>query len=560
MYISTSDIKYRLKEKIQRYLNEDGIKRQGIAQETQSFRRPLAKSVEKQVSDDGGGIGSTIAQYAPMVAMMAAPSIIGAVKTKLTQKVAANALKTAVVGAPIIIKEDGPRRQGVAQETQSFRRPTGNANTNTVSARRTTISQEDKPYTEIFGMHMQQPGEQSASEALATSIYGDEESIKRDARVEADDFQREVESSGRGQAMRDADAEAKKITDKFDAGLKAAQNGTSAGGKQEQNQTLKITAGSGNTRVQGGSITFTSKQDQSMKGIDPRSPGYDEQNREVSIEVRNAAVPRVEGSKSDSLLNKKMQELATRRQGYIKLGDVNITDSQRQGTGPSADTLTGAAQGSRGTATPTATPTGTPLDPTVIRMKKERDLLAAQGKTKGVIINGVVQSDSGPSADTLTGAVRAKADQMNTERVKRVKEREAKEQGTAAPTATPTATSSPTQSNKPLKPLSYNSVIDENGNDRRTGKPATDLTREIDDDKKDMFDAANKVRATGNTKGTFVGGKLQDGGATTTGQDGSTRTTRTTQHGNETREEEISQYDAANDPSKKAARKVMGVE
>ena len=52
----------------------------------------------------------------------------------------------------------------------------------------------------------------------------------------------------------------------------------------------------------------------------------------------------------------------------------------------------------------------------------------------------------------------------------------------------------------------------------------------------------------------------QAGGVTTTGQDGSTRTTRTTQNGNETREEEISQYDAANDPSKKAARKVMGLE
>ena len=52
----------------------------------------------------------------------------------------------------------------------------------------------------------------------------------------------------------------------------------------------------------------------------------------------------------------------------------------------------------------------------------------------------------------------------------------------------------------------------------------------------------------------------QAGGVTTTGQDGSTRTTRTTQNGNETREEEISQHDAANDPSKKAARKANGLE
>jgi hypothetical protein len=124
-----------------------------------------------------------------------------------------------------------------------------------------------------------------------------------------------------------------------------------------------------------------------------------------------------------------------------------------------------------------------------------------------------VQSDSGPSADTLTGAVRAKSEQMNTERVKRVKEREAKEQGTATPTAiptaTPTTTPTPTQSNKPLQPLSYNSAIDEKGNNKRTGKPASDLTREIDDEKRDMFNKANEVRATGKTKGTFVGGKLQ---------------------------------------------------
>ena len=480
-----------------------------------------------------------------------------------------------------------PKRQGIVQSVKGtpISRPNANANANAnTSPYRNTISQEDSAETDTLRRML--PNVAKASDALARSIYGDKESIERDAQAEADKFQGEVESSGRGQAIRDADAEAKKITDKFDAdflakggteqGLKAAQDGTSADGsvevkqeqKQEQNIDLKVTAESGNTRVKGGSVTLTSGQSQSMKGIDPRSPGYDEQNQDVSLEVKNAVVPRVEGSKSDSLLNRKMQELATRRQGYIKLGKVDIDVNQQQGTGPSADTLTGAAQGSRGTATPTATP----IDPRVIRMKKERDLLAAQGKTQGVIINGVVQSDSGPSADTLKGAVRAKAEQMNTERVKRVKEREAKEQGTAAPTAaptatptatstaTPTATSSPTQSNKPLKPLSYNSVIDENGNDRRTGKPASDLTRAIDDDRKDMFDAANKVRATGKTTGTFVGGKLQAGGVTTTGQDGSTRTTRTTQNGNETREEEISQYDAANDPSKKAARKVMGLE
>lgn len=340
-----------------------------------------------------------------------------------------------------------PKRQGIAQSQKGIpvSRPNANADANT-SPYRNTISQEDSAETDTLRRML--PTVAKASDALARSIYGDKESIERDAQAEADKFQGEVESSGRGQAIRDADAEAKKITDKFDAdflakggteqGLKAAQDGTSADGsvevkqeqKQEQNIDLKVTAESGNTRVKGGSVTLTSGQSQSMKGIDPRSPGYDEQNQDVSLEVKNAAVPRVEGSKSDSLLNKKMQELATRRQGYIKLGKVDIDVNQQQGTGPSADTLTGAAQGSRGTVTPTATPTA---------------------KQKG----------TGPSAGILTGA-------------------------------------------------------------------------------------AEKLR--------------QAGGVTTTGQDGSTRTTRTTQNGNETREEEISQYDAANDPSKKAARKVMGLE
>ena len=366
-----------------------------------------------------------------------------------------------------------PKRQGIAQSQQGIPVSQSNGNANT-SPSRNTISQEDAPYTEIFGMHMQQDGEQSASEALVSAIYGDKESIERDAQAEPDKFQGEVESSGRGQAVRDAD------------------NG-SVEREQEQNQTLKITAGSGNTRVQGGSITFTSKQDQSMKGIDPRSPGYDEQNREVSIEVRNAAVPRVEGSKSDSLLNKKMQELATRRQGYIKLGKVDIDVNQQQGTGPSADTLTGAAQGSRGTSTPAVTQSTS--QPSSGSTPTERvSPIGVDGIDKRTGRQATVQAQENENDKVRLLKV---AGQMNVDRLQRVKERVAKEQG--------------------------------------TGPSAGILTG-----------AAEKLR--------------QAGGVTTTGQDGSTRTTRTTQNGNETREEEISQYDAANDPSKKAARKVMGLE
>ena len=87
--------------------------------------------------------------------------------------------------------------------------------------------------TEVFGMHMQQPGEQSASEALGTAIYGDKDSIERDASIEADEFQRELESSGRGQAIRDATAEGAKITAAFDAGHQAG------GGSEEDLDAIR---------------------------------------------------------------------------------------------------------------------------------------------------------------------------------------------------------------------------------------------------------------------------------------------------------------------------------
>ena len=407
-----------------------------------------------------------------------------------------------------------PKRQGIAQSQKGIpvSRPNANtdANANT-SPYRNTISQEDSAETDTLRRML--PTVAKASDALARSIYGDKESIERDAQAEADKFQGEVESSGRGQAIRDADAEAKKITDKFDAdflakggteqGVKAAQDGTSADGsvevkqkqeqKQEQNIDLKVTAESGNTRVKGGSVTLTSGQSQSMKGIDPRSPGYDEQNQDVSLEVKNAAVPRVEGSKSDSLLNKKMQELATRRQGYIKLGKVDIDVNQQQGTGPSADALTGAAQGSRGTSTPAVTQSTS--QPSSGSTPTERvSPIGVDGIDKRTGRQATVQAQENENDKVRLLKV---AGQMNVDRLQRVKERVAKEQG--------------------------------NG-------PSADIL-------------------TGAAQGS-----RQAGGATTTGQDGSTRTTRTTQNGNETREEEISQYDAANDPSKKAARKVMGLE
>lgn len=61
----------------------------------------------------------------------------------------------------------------------------------------------------------------------------DKERIERDASIEADEFQREVESSGRGQAIRDADAEGAKITAAFDAGHQAG------GGSEEDLDAIR---------------------------------------------------------------------------------------------------------------------------------------------------------------------------------------------------------------------------------------------------------------------------------------------------------------------------------
>lgn len=579
---STEKIKHQLKEKIHFYLNENLPKRQGFSLQPEPVEKPVRNYPEPKKKEDAGGIGGVIAQYAPMVAMMAAPSMIDAIKTKLTQKIAAKASKT--------INEDGPRRQGSSEQQGSagaaFQRPQigGGAasagdgggvmgTVGTIATQAPTaimlaqmarkkaaekaaqkiiekgtekvVEQGTKEVvkrgavqavkrvggeavkrvgTEVVkrvgieaikvGVRtaattaLQGVGASSVAAVAGTAIAGaaigtgaayavnrgidslmgskpgegladrqfegetynplkiaqgigslgrSDEMIQRDTKIEAASAKADFEADGRGQNMRDADAEAKRITDKFDAdflaksgtedGLKALQNGTSANGsvtdsskgKQEQNINFMYGADSGNVRTRGGSVNITSTQDQDYKGID-----NGEQRRKFNIKVKNDAVPIAAGSDPNSPLNMMLQNQATNRQGYVKLGDVNIDSEQIQGkkyndssvkfdtqqaspgaastaattaapiarqkgTGPSADALTDAAQESREivtttaaptpaptpapTVAPTAAPTAAQIDPRVIKMKKDRELLAAAGKTKGVIINGVVQPD-----------------------------------------------------------------------------------------------------------------------------------------------------------------------
>lgn len=54
-------------------------------------------------------------------------------------------------------------------------------------------------------------------------VFRSKEDIEKETQSEMDEFKKEVESSGRGQAMRDADAEGAKITAQFDADQKKKQ-------------------------------------------------------------------------------------------------------------------------------------------------------------------------------------------------------------------------------------------------------------------------------------------------------------------------------------------------
>ena len=55
------------------------------------------------------------------------------------------------------------------------------------------------------------------------SAFSSKEDIEKETQTEVDNFKKETESSGRGQAMRDADAEGAKITAQFDADQKKKQ-------------------------------------------------------------------------------------------------------------------------------------------------------------------------------------------------------------------------------------------------------------------------------------------------------------------------------------------------
>ena len=98
----------------------------------------------------------------------------------------------------------------------------------------------EKTMSDTDALRQLMPNFAKGADALGTAIYGDKDSIERDASIEADKFRGEVESSGRGQAMRDADAEGARITAAFDAGHQAG------GGSEEDLDAIRKGTSSGN--------------------------------------------------------------------------------------------------------------------------------------------------------------------------------------------------------------------------------------------------------------------------------------------------------------------------
>ena len=503
-----SGVKTKLTQKIaakaSKTINEDGPRRQGSSEQQASggaaFQRPQIGGGAASAGDGGGVMGAvgTIANQAPtaiMLAQMARKKAAEKAAQKLiekgTEKVVEQGTKEVVkrgsvqavkrVGTEVVkrvgtevVKRVGTEAIKVGLRTAATTALQGVGASSVAAVAGTAAAGAAIGTAAAYGVNRgidslmgSKPGEGLADRQFEGETYNplkiaqgigslgrSDEMIQRDTKIEAASAKADFEADGRGQHVRDADAEAKRITDKFDAdflakagntkeGLEAIKNGTSANssvtdsskGKQEQNINFMYGADSGNVRTRGGSVNITSTQDQDYKGTDNA-----EQHRKFNIKVKNDAAPMVAGSDPDSPLNMMLQDQATNRQGYVKLGDVNIDSEQTQGikyndpsvkfnaqqaspgsaptaaataapiarqkgTGPSADTLTDAAQGSREIVTttaaptpaptpaPTAAPTAAPIDPRVIKMKKDRELLAAQGKTKGVIINGVVQPD-----------------------------------------------------------------------------------------------------------------------------------------------------------------------
>ncbi len=361
MHISTSNVKYYLKDKIKLYLSE-APRRQGIAQSSSyqtsqaDARRNAAPAAP--AADSGSGIGSVVSAVAPTAVALAAPSIVSGTSVAAATTAATTAAtstgaaisSTAAAAAPAVVAGAAIGGAAVAGAAIGTAAAYG-INTTVDKAFGTNLAELQMDADTYKPTNIWQG---------VKDLFTTQKDIEDETQSEVDQAKAKYESEGHGAARRAADAEAAALVAKFDADQKIKK-------EQEQNIKFKAQADSGNTRIKGGSITFDSSQQQRSSLKDETGVRnvirVNDQGQEVFFKVKNAPVPRVEGSDENSTINKARQDLATRQKGYIKLGDVNVDLAQQQGNGPDAATLTERASQSRAPAATAATAPATAPTP-----------------------------------------------------------------------------------------------------------------------------------------------------------------------------------------------------
>ena len=585
---STEKIKHQLKEKIQFYLNENLPKRQGFSLQPEPVEKPVRNYSEPEKKEDAGGIGSVVAQYAPMVAMMAAPSMIGAIKTKLTKKIAAKTLQTTAIKTARTINEDGPKRQGSSEQQTSggaaFQRPQigggaasagdGGGVMGTVG----TIATQAPTAIMLAQMARKKAAEKAAQKLIEKGTekvveQGTKEVVKRGSVQAVKRVGGEAVKRVGTEVVKRVGAEAIKVglrtaattaLQGVGASSVAAVAGTAVAGAAigtaaayGVNRGIDALVGSkpGEGLADRQFETDTYNLSNIWQGIVSLKGGYGKENDEMmATEVGNDLASAKQEFRDDergqNLRAGKAEEKAAGdkfdREYLAKAGNTKegLEAIKNGNPNPDSGSTNGSAKGKQeqninfmyGADSGNVRTRGGSVN---ITSTQDQDYKGTDNAEQHRKFNIKVKNDAAPmvagsdpdsplnmmlqdQATNRQGYVKLGDVNIDSEQTQGIKYNDPSVKFNAqqaSPGAAPTAAAT-------VAPIARQ---------KGTGPSADTLT-----------DAAEKLR--------------QAGGVTTTGQDGSTRTTRTTQNGNETREEEISQYDAANDPSKKAARKVMGLE
>lgn len=558
--INMSNSNPELKQYIREYLMQKLVV-QLRESGNQTYLRDLAagKGVNSGSGSDSGSIASTVSTVAvPVVATLAiqkllssgktvkdATKAVGAIKTGLqtTRSAVQTGIQAVKQGGVQAVKRVGGEvikqgvRQGLRTAATTAVKAVGASSVAAVGA--TVVAGAAIGTAAAYGVNKgidslmgSKPGEGLADRQFEGETYNplkiaqgfaalgrSDEMIKRDTALEVANSKADFEASGAAQQMRDRDAEAKRITDKFDADflakggtkeeLEALINGKSNDSSSDSNASNTPQEVSGN---------FSAKIDGR-----PNSGSEDTQYKSSFQEYQEAELGK--GNSSSAPTAKVDVATGTGRKPQARFSDgvpiYKQPDNQSTNTGPSADTLTGAAQGSRGTATPTAASTGTSADTLTGAAEKLRQA------------GGVTTTGSSRSKRNEKGGLKGQSQDMTDLQSTPAWQKMWKD----------------SQDPKRQEAMKASRARTELGNEAARNVELIDLPPQLDIDSavKDPAAAAQARRDRGVIRRKNEKARL-DARREATGQDGSTRTTKTTQNGNETREEESFNYDAANDP------------